>query len=123
MSNKNGSKWIRPEKRHAIYLRDGLACAYCGATNEEAVLSLDHLRPVSKGGDNKASNLVTCCVKCNRSRGVRSVTEFAKSVAGYLNHGVTAEGIMQHIRNCRRRKIDIRAAKEIIARRNEELAR
>ena len=26
----NGSKWIRPEKRMAIYLRDGLACVYCG---------------------------------------------------------------------------------------------
>ncbi|KKK72946.1 hypothetical protein LCGC14_2898780, partial [marine sediment metagenome] len=30
-----GMNWIRPEKRLAIYLRDGLACCYCGATVED----------------------------------------------------------------------------------------
>lgn len=36
MSNANGSKWIRPEKRLAIYHRDGFACIYCGATAESS---------------------------------------------------------------------------------------
>ena len=31
----NGSKWIRPDKRLAIYLRDGLACAWCGHALED----------------------------------------------------------------------------------------
>ena len=49
----NGSKWIRPDKRLAIYLRDGLACAYCGDSVEEgAKLSLDHLTCHSHGGSN-----------------------------------------------------------------------
>ena len=65
-----GSKWIRPEKRLAIYLRDGLACAYCGAKAEDGKpLSLDHLLPCSKGGGNHEGNLVTCCLKCNSRRG------------------------------------------------------
>ena len=45
----------------AIYMRDGLACAYCGAAVEDgAQLSLDHITPDSLGGDNQADNLVTC---------------------------------------------------------------
>jgi 5-methylcytosine-specific restriction endonuclease McrA len=41
-----GMNWIRQEKRLAIYLRDGLACGYCGDSVENgAKLSLDHLKP------------------------------------------------------------------------------
>ena len=66
----HGSKWIRPEKRLAIYLRDGMCCAYCGSTVESSKepLSLDHLLPASKGGGNHEGNLITCCMSCNRRR-------------------------------------------------------
>ena len=48
-----GMNWIRQDKRLAIYLRDGLACAYCGHSVESgASLSLDHLKPASKDGCN-----------------------------------------------------------------------
>lgn len=64
-----GSKWCRPTTRLAIYLRDGLCCVWCGVGVEHgAVLSLDHLLAVSEGGGNEASNLVTCCKRCNFSR-------------------------------------------------------
>ncbi|MCP3681277.1 MAG: HNH endonuclease [bacterium] len=117
----NGSKWIRPEKRLAIYLRDGLACAYCGANLEDGgQLTLDHLKPRSKGGDNKETNLVTCCKKCNSSRGNRSVRSFCRSVATYINHGAKAEDIEKHVRNCSKRKIDVAEAKNVIARRRAE---
>jgi 5-methylcytosine-specific restriction endonuclease McrA len=69
-----GSKWIRPERRLAIYLRDGLACVWCGAAVEDGVsLSLDHVTCRVHGGDNGNSNLVTACSRCNGSRGSRSV--------------------------------------------------
>lgn len=113
-----GRKWIRDEKRLAIYLRDGLACAYCGATVEDgAQLSLDHLLPRSKGGSNKADNLVTCCTRCNSSRGNRSVRAFCRAVADYLNHGAVGATIESHVRNCSRRQIDVAGAKTIMARR------
>jgi len=115
-----GMNWIRQEKRLAIYLRDGLACAYCGSSVENGTqLSLDHLKPHSKGGDNSESNLMTCCTRCNSSRGNRSVRGFCKSVAAYINHGVKATDIEKHVRNCSRRslaeaKIE---AKKLVARR------
>lgn len=113
-----GMKWIRTAKRLAIYLRDGLACAWCGATIEDGtILTLDHLTPQSKGGSNHERNLVTCCKRCNDSRGNRSVNRFAGVVAAYLNHGVTPADILVHVQLTRRGKLDIKAAKDLIARR------
>lgn len=113
---KQGMNWITQVKRLAIYLRDGLACAYCGASIAEgAQLSLDHIQPYSKGGSNEAENLVTCCTRCNSSRGNRSVNVFVKSVAAYINHGTTPAAILMHIKNCRRRALDTKQAKELIA--------
>ena len=82
-----GMNWIRQEKRLAIYLRDGLACAYCGDSVENgARLTLDHILPASKGGSNDDTNLITCCERCNKSRGNRSIGRWTKAVADYLNH-------------------------------------
>lgn len=108
----------RPEKRIAFYLRDGLACSYCGEGLEDgAKLTLDHLTPHSQGGTNANTNLVTACHRCNSSRGNRDWREFADKVAGYLNHGVTAEEIISHIETTIQRPLDVKQAKEIMARR------
>lgn len=115
---KQGMNWIRQEKRLAIYLRDGMACVYCGAAVENgATLSLDHIKPVSRGGSNDATNLVTCCSRCNSSRGARSVSEFADAVAGYLNHGTECGEIVAHVRRTARRVLPMGEAKAMIARR------
>ena len=116
--NWNGMNWIRQNKRLAIYLRDGLSCAYCGASVEPgAVLSLDHVKPHSHGGGNGAENLVTCCSRCNSARRDRPVAEFARGVAEYL--GVTGEEITKHVHNCTRRALGkhLAEAKKMIARR------
>lgn len=77
-----GMNWCRPSTRLAIYLRDGLACVWCGAGVEEgARLTLDHLKPHSKGGSNAPSNLLTACKRCNDSRGARSAAKFAPDPA------------------------------------------
>lgn len=113
-----GQKWIRNERRVALYLRDGLACAYCGATIEEgARLTLDHLVAHSDNGTNANDNLVTACLKCNSSRGKRDWRTFAATVSAYLNHGVRAEDIVAHIETTAQRPVDVQAAKAIIARR------
>jgi 5-methylcytosine-specific restriction endonuclease McrA len=106
--------WCRPEKRLSIYLRDGLSCCYCGASVEGgAKLTLDHLIPHSKGGSNDQSNIITACFTCNSSRGSRSWSKFAAKVAAYLN--IDKAVIVRHIRNCRSRKLDVAAAKNLIA--------
>ena len=112
--------WCRQSTRLAIYLRDGMSCAYCGATIEDgAILSLDHLVPRSHGGGNQVTNLVTCCKKCNSSRGNRSVRAFCRAVAEYLGHGIKATEIERHVRACARRSMaePRREARKLIARR------
>jgi 5-methylcytosine-specific restriction endonuclease McrA len=66
----HGSKWIRPEKRAAIYVRDGHRCVYCGRHADELdePLTLDHVRAVELGGTNEAANLVTACRRCNSAK-------------------------------------------------------
>lgn len=93
-----GMNWIRQDKRLALYLRDGLACVWCGAAVEDGVkLTLDHVVCRTAGGTHHESNLVTCCHACNSRRGDRAAAEFAEAVAGYVNHGVTADEILSQI--------------------------
>jgi HNH endonuclease len=111
-----GMNWIRQEKRLAIYLRDGLACAYCGEGIEQgAQLTLDHVIPHSHGGSNDAVNIVTACHKCNSARGARGIEAFAATVAAYLNHGIVAADILAHIQTTIQRPLDVKAAKALIA--------
>ncbi len=113
-----GMNWITQKKRLAIYLRDGLACCYCGNTVEDgAVLTLDHLKPHSKGGNNKETNLVTCCKKCNSSRGNRSMAVFCRAVAEYVQ--TTPAAIALHVRKCSKRSLKkhLKEAAELMERR------
>lgn len=114
-----GMNWIRQEKRLAIYMRDGMACVWCGlGVEDEVILTLDHLKPYSRGGDHHESNLVTCCHRCNSSRGKRGIKQFALVVAAYLNQNlVTAQTILAHISRCRVRVLDVQSAKDLIERR------
>ena len=118
-----GMNWCRPEKRLAIYLRDGLACCYCGSGIEDgAKLTLDHLLPHSLGGTNDATNLVTACHTCNSARGARDWRDFAATVAAYLNHGVKGADIEAHIEIARNRALDVPAAKAILTARGGFIA-
>lgn len=115
-----GMNFVRVDLRIALYLRDGLACCYCGSGIEDgAKLTLDHLTPVSATGkaDNSPENLVTCCHKCNSSRGNRDFRLFAVQVAAYLDHGISAESIVAHIEATVQRPVDRVQAREILARR------
>jgi hypothetical protein len=52
--------------RYDILLRDGFKCQICGASMKDgATLHVDHIIPVSKGGETEANNLRTLCDRCN----------------------------------------------------------
>jgi hypothetical protein len=48
--------------RNFIFKRDGYKCLACGTTDK---LSIDHIIPINKGGENRISNLQTLCRRCN----------------------------------------------------------
>lgn len=54
--------------RFVILQRDSFTCQYCGAKAPDVVLNVDHIHPVSKGGDRNPLNLVTACYDCNQGK-------------------------------------------------------
>ena len=75
-----GGKWIRPERRLAIHLRDDFTCAYCGRhlkNDRPGDVTLDHLVPRCYGGKNDSGNLVTACKRCNSSRQEKPWQDYA----------------------------------------------
>ena len=60
---------LSPRKRLEILKRDGFRCHSCGATAKTTCLDVNHKVPISKGGTNNDSNLITLCFKCNRGAG------------------------------------------------------
>lgn len=97
MPNNHGRKWIRDDKRLAIYLRDGLACVWCNLGIESGIaLTLDHFKARSKKGDNSARNLVTSCVSCNSRRGNLPAHQYA-IVAAYDQSRDDSDAILKRV--------------------------
>lgn len=55
--------------RFEIYARDGYRCRNCGISQRYAVLEIDHIIPISKGGKSTPDNLQTLCHRCNVEKG------------------------------------------------------
>ena len=60
-----------PASVYAAVLMSG-PCVYCGA----GATSVDHVRPLARGGCEVAGNLVPACGSCNRSKNDRLLTEW-----------------------------------------------
>ena len=58
--------------RRNIFARDRNRCQYCGGHFPTRELSLDHVKPRSKGGVSTWENMVCCCVRCNARKGGRT---------------------------------------------------
>lgn len=68
-SNRLKNTPVGVPQRRRIYDRDGHKCVVCGSIDH---LTIDHITPVSKGGDSSDDNLRTLCKSCNSSKGNRA---------------------------------------------------
>lgn len=63
---------MTPKLRFAVIERDGRRCQICGARQEDgAILHVDHIIPVARGGKTEMSNLWTLCDMCNLGKGTQ----------------------------------------------------
>ncbi len=69
-----------PLNRRNLYARDGNTCQYCGRRFPTAELSIDHVQPQSRGGENSWTNLVCACVRCNARKGSQTPREAGMSL-------------------------------------------
>lgn len=103
-----GSSWIRPERRLAIYHRDGFKCVWCEA---EGPLCLDHLwRPMAGKYDNRSSSLVTSCMTCNNRRTGRRLARWLRVLRA---EGIDACPVVGRLRAQVGRKIDKQAGRTL----------
>lgn len=68
-------KSISKKIRFEVFKRDSFKCQYCGSCAPDVVLEVDHINPVSKGGDNSLVNLITSCFSCNRGKSDRTLSD------------------------------------------------
>ena len=73
---------LTPQEWQAILKAAGHACIYCGSGEK---LAMDHLVPISRGGDHTAANVAPACKSCNSSKG-------AQAIADFLSEGASTPG-------------------------------
>ena len=59
--------------RRDVFLRDRNTCQYCGKPARD--LTLDHVLPRHRGGQNTWENVVAACVRCNHRKAGRTPKE------------------------------------------------
>jgi len=108
---KRSSAWIRPEKRWAIYERDGFRCVWCGQEPDQ--LTLDHLfHRRHRCRDNEARRLVTSCVHCNLSRKDLGVADTLRNIRA---QGFDVEATLRRLRTARWVPVNRRAGARALA--------
>lgn len=62
--------------RLTVFERDNNTCVYCGRKRKSVkYLTVDHVVPVCRGGQDVLDNLVTACKPCNLHKGSRTPKE------------------------------------------------
>lgn len=63
--------------RFAVFQRDDHTCQYCGirAGDQGTVLQIDHILPVSMGGRDEPTNLITACRDCNSGKSSSTIDQ------------------------------------------------
>ena len=84
---------ISKARRFSVLSRDKFTCQCCGRSAPAVVLEIDHIDPVSRGGKNDISNLVTLCTECNLGKSDADVKELKEHVVRNNMKLTFAEGM------------------------------
>ena len=66
------TSYTPPLSNKALFRRDQSLCLYCGERMPYALLSRDHVQPLSQGGADTWVNVVTACKRCNNFKAGRT---------------------------------------------------
>jgi hypothetical protein len=65
--------------RRSLHMLTGRRCLYCGDNSQ----SIDHVRPLSRGGQSVTENCVPACLSCNGKKGDSDVFLWYRSQSFY----------------------------------------
>lgn len=73
-------------------------CAYCGEYLEEKDRTVDHVKPISKGGLDIEENIVVACATCNTNKNDYDLEEFLRLMEeGYFDRDVVLKRLQSKI--------------------------
>ncbi len=90
--------------RRAIKEHFGSTCVYCGKTYDINELTIDHVHPRSRGGNDLTTNCVSACKECNRDKGSTEWLQWMRMTFGYQS--LREHIIESHIYGSRRQTPD-----------------
>jgi len=64
--------YVPPLNNRALFARDAHLCLYCGEQFHAYDLSRDHVTPLSRGGEDAWTNVVSACRRCNNHKAGRT---------------------------------------------------
>jgi len=69
--------------RRAIKEHFNCTCVYCGENYELHELTLDHVKPRCRGGEDLTTNVVPACRKCNQDKGSNHWLRWCRETFGH----------------------------------------
>lgn len=88
-------------RREEVFARDAYRCVYCGQPFPAEELTVDHVQPRVRGGDNSGGNVVTACGGCNALKGHRRLSEFLRAEPTAHHHFFRLAAGKVHTRHLR----------------------
>ncbi|MBL8797365.1 MAG: HNH endonuclease [Planctomycetia bacterium] len=77
---KDALDYQLPEFRQLVQQTLGAPCPYCDVALTVFNFSVDHVRPLSRGGSHAIGNLALCCERCNQIKGMMTDGEFCELI-------------------------------------------
>jgi 5-methylcytosine-specific restriction endonuclease McrA len=68
---RNPDRYVPPLNNWTLFKRDANLCLYCAQLYPTSDLTRDHVTPISLGGSDSWTNVVTACRRCNNYKGGR----------------------------------------------------
>ena len=90
---RNCGRYIPPLNNRTLFKRDANLCMYCAQKFRTSELTRDHITPISLGGYDAWTNVVTACLRCNNFKGGKTLEQahlqlvavpFAPTYAEYI---------------------------------------
>lgn len=75
VSKKHAIRVVPPLTNRELFRRDRHVCIYCLRKFSDRLLTRDHVIPVSRGGQDVWTNVVTACQHCNQTKAARTPEE------------------------------------------------
>jgi hypothetical protein len=72
---RNRERYTPPLNNRTLFRRDANVCLYCATRFSASELTRDHVTPISRGGEDIWTNVVTACRRCNNHKGGRTPEE------------------------------------------------